>query len=509
MIGIRLVALALNFLTGVNVNFREITALDHLQLWGGAVVAGPVGIPNPWAIVPQLSNLLLVVFIVDASITLWRRGGLLARRRAALVGGSLALCTFAAASLAALVVTGAVHAPTILMPGFFIVVLAMGYELVWDLTAAAQLAAQLRASEQRFGAVVEAVPSAILLVDGKGKITLANAQAETVFGYQRAELAAMPVEMLLPERFRIPHAGLRGAYATDPRARAMGAGRELVACRKDGGEFPVEASLSPMPTKDGSFVLVSVVDITERRNLERATARQRDDFAHLSRVAMLGELSGSLAHELNQPLTAILSNAQAAQRFLAQNPPRIDKLAEILADIVKSDHRAEAVIQRLRSLLRKEESQRHPLGLNDVVEESLRLMGSDLLNRQVAVSTDLDAALPAVSGDRNQLQQVLLNMVINGCDAMDGREADCRLLVRTRTTAHGGVEVSVADRGTGIPLADLERIFEPFMTTKSKGLGLGLAICRSIVEAHGGRLWATNNPDRGATLHCELPARRD
>jgi two-component system sensor kinase FixL len=366
------------------------------------------------------------------------------------------------------------------MPGFFIVVLAMGYELIWDLIAAAQLAAQLRASEHRFRAVVEAVPSAILLVDGKGMIALANAQAETVFGYQKAELVAKPVEKLIPERLRIPHVGLRGAYARDPRARAMGAGRELFACRKDGGEIPVEVALSPMPAEEGLFVLVSVVDITERINAERATARQRDDFAHLSRVAMLGELSGSLAHELNQPLTAILSNAQAAQRFLAQSPPRIDKLAEILTDIVKSDHRAEAVIQRLRSLLRKEESQRHLLDVNEVVEESLRLIRSDLLNRQVVVSTALAEALPAVSGDRNQLQQVLLNFVINGCDAMDGQAADRRLLVRTQATVHGNIEVCVVDRGAGIPLANLERIFEPFVTTKATGMGLGLAICRSI-----------------------------
>jgi PAS domain S-box-containing protein len=507
VIGLRLLALALNFLTGVNVNFREITALDHLTFLGGAVVAAPVGIPNPWAIVPQVSNLLLVVFIVDASITLWRRGGAVARRRAAFVGGSLAFCIALAASIAALVVTGVVHAPTILLPGFFVVVLAMGYELVWDLVAAAQLAAQLQASEQRFRAVVEAVPSAILLVNGDGVITLANAQAETVFGYRRAELVGKPVEMLIPERMRVPHVALRGAYSREPQARAMGADRELVACRKEGGEIPVEASLSPMATRDGLFVLVSVVDITERKDAERATARQRDDFAHLSRVAMLGELSGSLAHELNQPLTAILSNAQAAQRFLAQSPPRIDKLAEILADIVKSDRRAEAVIHRLRAMLRKEASQRHALDINDVVAESIRLMRSDLLSRQVAVDTDLADALPAVSGDRNQLQQVLLNFVINGCDAMEGQDIERRLLVRTQTTDRDTVVVSVVDRGAGIPSAQLERIFEPFVTTKATGMGLGLAICRSIVEAHGGRLWATNNADRGATLHCELPAK--
>jgi two-component system, LuxR family, sensor kinase FixL len=509
VIGIRLAALALNFLTGVNVNFQEITALDHLQLWGGAVVAGPIGIPNPWAIVPQISNLLLVVFIVDASITLWRRGGSVARRRAVFVGGSLALCVLAAGSFAALVVAGVVHAPTILMPGVFAVVLAMGYELVWDLVAAAQLAEQLRVSERRFRAVVEAVPSAILLVNDQGQITLANARAEAVFGYRRTEFAAMPVEMLIPERFRVSHAGLRGVYFSDPRARAMGAGGDLFARRMDGAEILVEASLSPMPTKEGLFVLVSIVDITERRIEEQATARQRDELAHLSRVAMLGELSGSLAHELNQPLTAILSNAQAAQRFLAQSPPRVDKLAEILADIVKSDHRAGAVIQRLRALLRKEEAQRHPLDVNELVDESLRLMRSDLLSRHVVLGTDLADALPAVSGDRNQLQQVLLNFVINGCDAMSGDATDGRLFVRTGINGSGKVEISVADQGPGIPEADLERIFEPFVTTKASGMGLGLAICRSIVDAHGGRLWATNNADRGATMHCELPVQGD
>jgi two-component system sensor kinase FixL len=506
--GFRLLGLALNFVTGANINFREVTALDQTLLWGGAVVSGPVGVANPWGIVPQIGNVLLVVFVLDAAVSLWRRGGPDARRRAVVVGGGLVICVTAVAGFAALITLGLVHAPTIVMPGIFIVVLAMGYELSWDLIAAGQLAVQLRASEQRFRTVVEAAPSAILLVDDEGRIALANAQAENVFGYPRAELVAKPVEMLIPARYRVPHIRLRDAYSSDPQTRAMGTGRELFARRKDGNEVPVEVALSPMATQEGGFVLVSVVDITERKDLERATARQRDELAHLSRVAMLGELSGSLAHELNQPLTAILSNAQAAQRFLAQSPPRLDGLAEILSDIVRSDHRAGAVIQRIRSLLRKESAQRNPLDINDVVEETLRLMRSDLLNRRVVVRADLGEGLPAVSGDRNQLQQVLLNFMMNGCDAMDGRDMDGRLLVRTRTTADGNVDFSVADRGTGIPSADLERIFEPFVTTKSHGMGLGLTICRSIVDAHGGRLWATNNSDGGATLHCELPGKQ-
>jgi two-component system, LuxR family, sensor kinase FixL len=506
--GLRLLGLALNFVTGVNINFSAVSEMKPLTLWGGVVVFGPIGVGNPLAIVPQIGNLLLAVYVVDAAITLWRRGGADARRRAAVVGGGVVICVAAVAGFAALINLGLVHAPTIVMPGVFIIVLAMAYELGWDMIAAAELAERLRASEMRFRTVVEAVPSAILLVSDKGVIALANVQAEAVFGYPRAELIERPVDLLLPERLRAVHAGHRELYKKELRTRAMGAGRNLFARRKDGSEFPVEVALSPMATDTGRFVLASVVELTERRQLEQATARQRDELAHLSRVAMLGELSGSLAHELNQPLTAILSNAQAAQRYLAQSPPRVDQLGEILSDIVKSDHRARAVIQRLRSMLRKEQAQYSQLDINDLVDESLRLMRSDLLNREVLVDIELAPTLPAVSGDRNQLQQVLLNLMMNGFDAMDGRSSDRRLHIATRGTVQGGVEFSVADRGPGIPQADLERIFEPFVTAKAQGLGLGLAICRSIVEAHGGRLWATNNADAGATLHCGLPAMR-
>jgi len=441
-------------------------------------------------------------------VALWRRGGAVERRRAAIVGGGVAVCVVAVAVFAALLNLGWVRAPTVVVPGVFLIVLAMGYELGLDLIAAAQLAERVRASEARFRAVVEAVPSAIVLVDAGGTIVLANAQAEGLFGYPRSELVGQPVEMLLPQRLRDQHAVFRGQYANDRRIRAMTAGRQLFALRKDGSEFPAEAALSPMDTDQGLFLLASMVDISHRLQLEQASARQRDELAHLSRVAMLGELSGSLAHELNQPLAAILSNAQAGQRFLAQSPPQMERIPAILSDIVKSDHRARAVIERLRSLLKKEPAQHQRLDLNELIEESLRLMRSDLKNRDVEADLDLARGLPAVNGDRNQLQQVLLNLIINACDAMDAQTANRRLRLRTRLSKQGGVEVAVVDRGTGIAPADLERIFEPFVTTKAQGLGLGLSICRSIVEAHGGRLWATRNAERGATLHCELPAMR-
>ena len=512
VVAFRLSALALNFTTGVNINFQEITGLVQSHFLG-EVVASPIGVLNPWQIVAQVGNVLLVAFVVDASVTLWRRGDPVSRRRAAVVGGSMFACVVGVAGFAVLILSGAVRAPTIMTPGFFIVVLGMGYELSWDLIAAERTAAQLRkseaklrTSEERFRSVVEAAPNAMLLVDGQGQISLANAQAESLFGLPRDELIACSVERLVPERSRASHAAYRAGFAAEMQPRAMGFGRDIHALRSDGREVPVEVSLKPMRSAEESMVLVSLVDISERRMNERRAATQRDEIAHLSRVAMLGELSGSLAHELNQPLAAILSNAQAAQRLLARDPSQIQAVSEILADIVTSDRRAGAVIERLRSMLRKEDAKHEPLDLNHVAEESLRLMHSDLLNRRVSVDTSFAENLPSVSGDRVQLQQVMLNLLINGCDAVASQKLEARLRVSSRVSEEGRVAIAIADNGDGIAQQDIERIFEPFVTSKSHGIGLGLAICRSIIEAHGGRLWASNNATRGATMEFELPA---
>jgi len=262
------------------------------------------------------------------------------------------------------------------------------------------------------------------------------------------------------------------------------------------------------PGADGkpARLLGAAVDITARKQSELEITQQRNQLTHLSRVTMLGELSGSLAHELNQPLTAILSNAQAAQRFLARDNIDLDELRHILKDIVDDDKRAGEVIRRLRLLLKKGEVRQQPLDVNAAVQEILKLVRSDLVIHGVTAQAELAPGLPMIHADPVQFQQVMLNLVINACDAMRGNTAsDRQLFVRTERVESSGVRVSISDRGCGIPADKIGRIFEPFFTTKAHGMGLGLSVCRTIIEAHRGRIWVENNSSGGATFRVTLP----
>jgi signal transduction histidine kinase len=245
-----------------------------------------------------------------------------------------------------------------------------------------------------------------------------------------------------------------------------------------------------------------------RKQGELEAQRLRQDLAHIGRVSAMGELTASLAHELNQPLTAILANAQAAQRLLAGDRVDLPEVREILNDIVADDKRAGEVIRRLRVLLKKGNLDFVPLELNEVVSEVAWLVRSDAIIRSVSMSVDLAPDLPSVRGDRVQLQQVVLNLVLNGLEAMRAPGAgDRTLVIRTARDGAAAVRVEVQDSGIGIDENDLDRMFQPLYTTKAEGLGMGLAIARSIVEAHGGRLEAVNNPQGGATFHFTLPVR--
>jgi signal transduction histidine kinase len=244
------------------------------------------------------------------------------------------------------------------------------------------------------------------------------------------------------------------------------------------------------------------------RKLVKSEQRLRlmqDELLHAGRISTMGELAGALAHEINQPLSAIMSNAQAARRYLAAATPDLEEVKEILNDIVKDDARAADVIHHLRALLKKTKTALEPLDLNFIFREVWGLLRSDAVIRNVKVSSELDPMLPLVQGDRIQLQQVVLNLILNAFEAMNEHpNGDRQVLIRTGLK-DARVLAAVTDNGNGIPIGDAENIFKPFYTTKPQGLGMGLSICRSIINRHHGRLWAENNPDRGATFYFSLP----
>src|SRR6184192_2010712 len=501
--GLQTLTVIVNFVFTPNLYYQEITAVRQLP-WGGETASIPLGTPSPWSLLNQATLLLLLAFFVDATITVWRRGD---RERALIVGGTTTFFGAIVAAQFALVVLGIIRVPFFASFAYLGIVVALGYQLCNDAVRASDLASELQVGEERFRRVVEAAPNAMIMVNHEGQITLANQQAEKTFGYPREELLGRPIEMLVPERLRSGYRDFRHDYFCHPQARSMGAGWELFGRRNDGSEVPVEIGLSPIHTSKGLLVLASIVDITERKLAELEAARQRHDLAHLGRVTALGELSSSLAHELTHPITAILSNAQAAQRFLADDDVDLDEVREILNDIVTQDQRAGEVIHGLRQLLKKGEPQKHcdDVDLNEAIRDVVQLMRSDLINRNVTVDTDLAQNLPAVTGDRVQLQQVLLNLALNGCEAMgDYNSSERRLLIASQWE-NGAVQVSVADCGSGIPEEKQEQVFERFFTTKKEGMGLGLSICRTIIDAHRGKIWATNNAGRGATFHFGLP----
>jgi PAS domain S-box-containing protein len=248
-------------------------------------------------------------------------------------------------------------------------------------------------------------------------------------------------------------------------------------------------------------------DVTDQRRAEAASRQSLDEIAHLNRVAAMGELTASMAHELNQPLAAILSNAQAANRFLDGESPDLTQVRECLTDIAADDKRAGEVIKRLRALLRKGEFQVSVVDLNEVVGDVIRLVGHHALLRNVSIRFEPLLGLHPVLGDRIQLYQMALNLIVNGLDATAERPPGERwVLVSTAESNSGGVELTVEDSGKGIAESDLSRLFEPFFSTKQEGLGMGLSISRSIVQAHGGRIWAENVVGGGAIFRCVLPA---
>jgi C4-dicarboxylate-specific signal transduction histidine kinase len=250
--------------------------------------------------------------------------------------------------------------------------------------------------------------------------------------------------------------------------------------------------------------------ITERRQAEEALRAMHAELAHVNRVTTMGEMSASIAHEVNQPIAATVTNAQAALRWLRAQPPDLDEVRASLSRIVEDGKRAGNVISGIRTLVNKLPPRKDRFDLNEAVLEMVALTRSEVLNHGILLQTELAPGLPRVDGDRTQLQQVILNLILNAVEAMGGIDEGTReLSINTEREAAGGVLVTVRDSGPGLDPADTERVFTAFYTTKPKGMGMGLAICRSMVEAHGGRMWASANEPRGAVFQFTLPRERD
>lgn len=363
--------------------------------------------------------------------------------------------------------------------------------------------AELRASELRFRTMFDAAPIGVVAVDREGRLLQANRAFERMLDYGDGELAGRRLTELVAadDRSRFLHVHSRlcdGGAVTLPLD-----GHYL---RRDGSALPTHAAVTAISDASGSFAyaLAMVEDDSERRRAEESARQHREQLAHVLRVSTMGEMAAQLAHELNQPLGAIVNFANAVATILRDRG--IDpELADAVKRIAAEGLRAGEVIRRVREFVRRSAGPRSATEVNHLAREATLLVEGDARRHDIAVRFDLDASLPAVRLDGIQIEQVILNLLRNAIEAMAaGNERD--LLVRTRVAADGSVELSVRDTGVGLDGAEAERIFEAFYTTKSGGLGMGLSISRSIVEAHGGRLWSESNEGRGSTFTLSLPA---
>ena len=503
-IGLRIVALALNFGAADSINFSEITALGSVDYLGERVAVA-IGVRNPWAAILQLDAFLLMLFFADASAAAWRRGR---RSVALLVGGSLTFFMLAGAVRSILVVWLGLQIPNMASLFSLGVVLVMGYAMSADLLRARELAhvlaerelqANLTAEAGNMGTWVRDIATGTLRMSAKARellgfpadapvnfdALLQRIRADDRAGFQERlgraaqECGPYHVEfrLALPDG-QIRWIGAMGRVVCDPRGRPI---RSRGAC----------------------------IDITTRKMQERETLRLRHDIAHVGRVSVMGQLASALAHEINQPLGAILRNAEAASLFMQDPSPDLAEIAAIVEDIRKDALRAGAVIDRVRGLLRRQKMATERLDTSQMLGDVARLLRPDAVARHITLLFDAPPGLPSVQGDRVQLQQVLLNLIQNGMDAIGPENAAARTVaVTARRAAPETLEISVADSGCGIPAGEENQVFDPFFTTKKAGIGLGLSISRSIVEAHGGRLQGENNAAGGATFRFTLPVAR-
>jgi two-component system, LuxR family, sensor kinase FixL len=506
--GMRTLLLVVNFLVGQNLGYLEITRLGHMRLLGESVTIVE-GVPNPWILLGQLNLVILIIFLVDATVTTWRRGE---RHRALTVGGSVVFFALVSAGQSLLAFYKIVRVPYVATVSFMGLVAVMGYELSSDAIHASELGrklqeseAGLHESEERMRLAVEAAGFGILIRDLARNEIWASDKWRAIFGFTGAERLEFDrmLQRVHPEDRDAVRLALEnatdgdGGYEGDYRVVLPSSQVRWISTR---GRVEFDNAGKPILGRSVSH------DITEQKAADQETQNLRQEIAHAGRVSMMGQLASALAHEINQPLGAILRNAEAAELFMQNESPDLEEVRAILADIRKDDQRAGNVIDRMRGLLKRQDLDKRSVDVAELVGEVAALVRSDATARRIRLELAVAGKLPQVFGDPVHLQQVLLNLIVNGMDAIDeANQGDRRVSVTAALDGSKTVEIAVSDSGPGVPAEKLAHIFDPFFTTKPNGMGMGLPISRTIIEAHNGRIWAENRNEGGASFRFTLP----
>ncbi len=380
-----------------------------------------------------------------------------------------------------------------------------------DITDRLAVESALRRNRALLQSMIATSPDAIITIDHLARIESFNTAAESMFGYAAGDVIGKNVHVLMPEPYRSEHDGYMHRYQETGEKRIIGIGREVIGLRKDGTTFPIELAVAEVELGDQRRFTGFIRDITKRREAEDQLRNSlqriqeiQTEFTHISRLSAMGEMAATLAHELNQPLTAMMNYVQAGRRVLkSDRPDAREKIEDVLSKASAQAHRAGEIIRRLRSFVARGETEKMPDAINEVVTEACDLALVGAQTDGIVITTQLEEALPSVMIDRVQIQQVVVNLLRNSIDALEG-QSDAAIRVTTRQD-RGIVRVSVADNGPGLDKEIAEKLFQSFNTSKPNGMGIGLSISRSIVEDHGGRIDVAPCPDAGVEFWFTLP----